>query len=335
MLVGILISMAFILGCNRPGNQDKQPAGTSSNDTQVTKGEGVIVDLATQQKGGISVQTLKTSRQQNELMAYGTVLGLQGLLKMRNDYASAEANLEKARTKLDVSQKQYERAKSLNADGKNISDKELQAAQAAWETDKIDLRASEDALQALEDAARQQWGDVVAGWIFDDSPEIDRLVGQKDRLIQISLPPDAGISEPPRAAWVATADENRIPARLVSLSPQADTRIQGTSLFYLVTVEKKGLQPGTNITAYLPSGPEVSGIVVPSSAIVWWQGSAWVYVQKETEHFVRLKVSTADPVEGGYFVTEELKDGDSVVVAGAQLLLSEEFRSEFQSQEKD
>lgn len=335
ILISVAIMMALITGCNEQGNQNERPASTSSNETQGMNENGVTVDIASQQNSGITVETLKAVHHRRELTAYGTVLGPQGLLEMRNDFVSAKAKVEKARTELDVSQKQFERAKALNAEEKNISDKDLQSALAVWESDKIDVRASEEAMRAVEDAARQQWGNVIAGWLIDGSPAIERLIRQKDLLIQISLPPGTKISEPPATASIADAEENRVTAHFISLSPRADSRTQGMSLLYLVTAGKKGLMPGMNITAYLPVGPEVKGFVVPSSAIVWWNGNAWVYVQKGTGFFVRTEVSTANHVKGGYFVTEGIKEGGGIVVTGAQLLLSEEFRSEFQSPEKD
>ncbi len=70
------------------------------------------------------------------------------------------------------------------------------------------------------------------------------------------------------------------------------------------------------------------GGVVPDSAAVWLDGKAWAYVQKGRERFVRLEVSTNHPVREGWFVTNNFAAGDRVVVQGAQLLLSEEFRSQ-------
>jgi hypothetical protein len=69
-------------------------------------------------------------------------------------------------------------------------------------------------------------------------------------------------------------------------------------------------------------------VVVPDSATVWLGGKAWAYVQKGREQFVRLEISTNHPMGEGWFVTKNFSAGDLVAVQGAQLLLSEEFRSQ-------
>ena len=102
------------------------------------------------------------------------------------------------------------------------------------------------------------------------------------------------------------------------------------SFFYLAPARPQGLLPGMNVLAYLPIGPPVQGVMVPAAAVVWWQGKAWVYVQTDPNHFVRRELSTETPVPEGWFVGTGLAAGDSIVVRGAQLLLSEEFRAQIQ-----
>ena len=72
------------------------------------------------------------------------------------------------------------------------------------------------------------------------------------------------------------------------------------------------------------------GISVPDSAVVWLDGKAWVYLQKDSERFVRRDITSGNPVQSGRFVSKNIKAGDRIVTQGAQLLLSEEFRSEIQ-----
>ena len=49
--------------------------------------------------------------------------------------------------------------------------------------------------------------------------------------------------------------------------------------------------------------------------------------------FARREVVQARPVDAGWFVSEGFKPGEKIVVAGAQLLLSEELKSKFQTEE--
>jgi hypothetical protein len=54
---------------------------------------------------------------------------------------------------------------------------------------------------------------------------------------------------------------------------------------------------------------------IPSAAIIWWNGQAWVYVEKEPNRFVRRKLAAVN-------------NKDLIVITGAELLLSEELSSE-------
>jgi hypothetical protein len=76
-------------------------------------------------------------------------------------------------------------------------------------------------------------------------------------------------------------------------------------------------------------------VFVPAAAAVQWEGLSWVYVERPVEpgqsatrsQYVRERLDTSYPVEGGWLVSERFAAGDRVVVRGAQQLLSEEFRS--------
>jgi membrane fusion protein, multidrug efflux system len=72
------------------------------------------------------------------------------------------------------------------------------------------------------------------------------------------------------------------------------------------------------------------GVIVPRSAIVRSAGQAWVYVRPKPEQFTRRVVSLDWPTGAGWFVTTGLSDKDTLVVVGAQLLLSEEQKSSIQ-----
>ena len=81
---------------------------------------------------------------------------------------------------------------------------------------------------------------------------------------------------------------------------------------------------------------------MPRDAVVQWEGLAWVFVERASGHFVRIRVDTARPVNGGWVVVAApaqapgvLAAGDAVVVRGAQQLLSAEFQSRIPQAEED
>ncbi|MDE3163854.1 MAG: hypothetical protein KGL64_11390 [Acidobacteriota bacterium] len=123
-----------------------------------------------------------------------------------------------------------------------------------------------------------------------------------------------------------------VEAHLLSSLPQLDPRLQAPSFLYTVGAHP-GLVPGMNLAVALPAGPQRSGVIVPDSAVVWWQGQAWCYVEASAGKFTRVEVPTGNAAPGGWFVSQGIPPGTYVVVEGAQTLLSEEFHSTIQTDE--
>jgi hypothetical protein len=83
-----------------------------------------------------------------------------------------------------------------------------------------------------------------------------------------------------------------------------------------------------NVLAFLLSGRSPVGAAVPASAIVWLQGRAWAYRRTGQDTFVRVEIATDLPAPGGGYIAKDLPKDAEIVTCGAQLLLSEEFRSQ-------
>lgn len=330
VVAGLLI-WAFVQGRKELAiEQERERPVKAPPRVRVEDGESVItLDEATRKKSGIEVVPLKAALHQEEFRAYGTVMDLQPLVDLRNSFATAKAQVEKARASLEASRKEYERLKPLH-DNQNVSAKVFQAAEASWRSDEASARAANTAVGVLEGTIRQRWGGVLARWLFDGSREFERLMQRQDVLLQITLPPGSRLSSAPRNARVQTPEGKLASASLVSPSPSTDPRIQGMSFFYLAKAQPTDLLPGMNVLAYLANGSQIQGVIVPASAVVWWQGKAWIYRQKDSDHFVWQEIPTETPVEDGWFVGKGLSPNDRIVTSGAQLLMSEELRSQVQ-----
>ncbi len=312
---------------SKPEQPAEAPASSGKAGEQV-----VVLDQAAEMKSGVAAAPLQPISYHRQVQAYGAVLPLQGLIDLRNSIETARSQREKAAAMLETSRREYERLKVLHADDRNVSDKALQTAEAAWKTDEANVRAARAALNAIEQNARQQWGGVLAKAASDGSPLFKRLVEQQEVLLQITAPSGVHIPQPPRTAGIRLADEAFGTATLISPAPRTDARLQGTSYFY--SSAAPSLLPGMNITAYLPYGEKTQGVVIPASAVVWWQGKAWIYVQEGAQHYVRQEIPTDNPIEDGWFASRAFKAGEKIVVTGAQMLLSQEFRSQIQSGEE-
>jgi multidrug efflux pump subunit AcrA (membrane-fusion protein) len=120
----------------------------------------------------------------------------------------------------------------------------------------------------------------------------------------------------------------RVRARLIGPASEADPLTRRPVYLYRAERAWPGGTPGTPVVALVPSGAAVtSGAVVPDRAVVQWDGLTWAYRRRNPGRYERVRVLVDRPLPEAWLVTGNLFPGDTVVVTGAQELLSEEFRA--------
>ena len=319
---GIVIASTWNVWAEREEREHEKPAETASQppaEATLTLNEGEV------RMGGIVTALLQPMSHRQEIQALGVVLSALELNDLHNAHAAAKAQAETAQATAEASRKEYARLKALNADERNVSDKALQAAEALWRSDEARQKAAAEALQTVEQNARQQWGKQLADAIVNNASLFRRFAAQQDVLVQVTLS-GSYLSSPPRTIRLQTPGGGFVDASLISSAPRTDPRFGGQSLFYSASTQKTGLVSGMNLSAYLPAGPEEQGYLVPETSVVWWQGKAWVYVEDNKGHYVKRELPASGSVAEGWFVSKQFAEGKPVVVTGTQLLLSEELR---------
>ena len=291
----------------------------------------ITLDAETQQRSGIETATLPSRPRAEELRAYGMVLDVARLTELSNNYANAPAQVQTAQAKLAMSKPAYDRAQKLFNDTHVVSQAQVQAAEAAFGTDQASLVAAEAQVRTLTATAYQEWGAVLGKSLVEESPTIKTLIERQSFLLQITLPPGVVLPVAPAAASIETG-KVRHEIAFVSPATRIDPRIQGISFFYTAAASS-GVLPGMNVLAFLPSGKSIDGLEVPASAVVWWQGRAWVYRRTGPESFTRLAIETDLPGPGGGYIANDVAKDAEIVTHGAQLLLSEESRAQVQVDE--
>jgi multidrug efflux system membrane fusion protein len=327
LMTGVAAISGWLLGSEKatPNAQQTAPQPAATPPVAVVNGVTVVtMDTATQIQNGIRAEPLTSSETPAEITAYGTVLDLQPLIDLRTRYAAGLADADTASAALSASRQEYRRSLALYQDNQNVSLKSYQAALATYRSDQARTQAAALNLQNIQAAMRQQLGATITHWALDSrSPEFSRLLNRQAVLLRITVPPGDGIAAPIRIKIDAN-EKRRLPAQLVSPSPQSDPVIQGSAFIYRAAAP---LPSGTRIVAYLPTAKKgTPGMVVPADAIVWYGGQPWAYVQINAEQFARYPVAEQSPMQGGFFVTQGFKADQRVVVSGAQLLLSEELK---------
>lgn len=301
----------------------------------IVNGEPVItLDPAAQRAADIETSALTPSAYREQLRAYGSVLDLQQLTELSNSYAGASAGRQTALAKLAASKTAFERAQKLYKDQQNVSAADLQAAEAAFRIDEAGVVAAESQLRTITATAQQAWGAPLAHALVERSPIFLRLIERQDVLLQVTLPPGVSVTNVPGDAFVRLANGSSAALTFISPATKTDPRIQGISFFYTAAADT-GLLPGMSVLAFLPSDAATDGVVLPPSAVLWWQGNAWVYLKTGEDRFTRHEIATDLPTADGGYMARHLPDGAEVVTRGAQMLLSEEFRAQAQTGERE
>ena len=267
--------------------------------------------------------------------------------------AAAEADVEAGRASLAAAQMELTRARTLNADDKNISDRALQDAESRFATEQARLAAATQSVSLLESALSsprsaasplelERGGQVVEvlvhpGESVESGQPILRTARFDRLLARVDVPAGDTVAAGLAAAEILPLGYESRPLRgeRVALAEAVDPKTQGQPFLFRVADPALTLRPGLSVTAYLEiPGPPRSGVAVPRSAVVRQSGKAWVYLQTGAETFARREVALEDPLADGWF-SRSLRPGDRVVTAGAQTLLSEEFKSQIQVGEEN
>ena len=273
-------------------------------------------------------------------------------LNFTTQLATARADLNSSVASVAAAQSAYDRARVLNADNKNVSDKALQQATATLTSEQAKERAARANVASLEASLEpggtignrplkaERGGEVVEifahpGEAIEQGAPVLRVARFDRLLVRVDLPVGEQADSP--TALIAPAGfETKPPlhAARVGVAPATDPHTQGISLLYRLEKTTFGLRPGTTVAAFLPiAGPDRIGVLIPDSAIVQQNGRTWAYVQAGADRFVRKPVPTDIPAAGGYLVAAGFSPGERVVTTGAQTLLSEEFKSSNQMDE--
>ena len=329
LIIGAGLGSLLLLVPGRAENEGKAES-TLGPPARLTMKDGVAILTLTatdQQNGGIETVRPSAPTAPEAVVGYGTVLDAAPLAQLNDRYLDAETQVQTAAAKLAVSRAAFERAKILYKDQQNISAAQLQGAEGSFEVDKAALAAAQSRLRSVAASARQAWGGVLGAALVDRTPLIAALIERNEYLVKVTLPPGAAIATPPETATARLHGGAEIALAFVSPATTADPRLQGLSYLYHAPGDS-ALLPGMNLDVRLPGEAIERGVVVPEAAVVWLQGKAWVYLRADPTTFVRRDIAPdhAEP-DGGYVVTS-LPPEAEIVVRGAQMLLSEEFRAQ-------
>ncbi len=305
--------------------------------TQVIHGHSMVFLNADAQKiSGLKTLKLKKVELQAESIRYGLAISIQPLLTMHQRYLSAKAKQTGAKARLTQAEKSILRLRTLHKN-QAISTRKLQYQQSQWQSEQAIYHEMRYQRQLIIDVSKLQWGETLTHWATArDSAQFDALINGQSTLLKVTLA--AGNSLPSQINHIAispTGDRNSASsASFVSILPQVDAFSQG--LQYLFITDSTKIKAGMSFTAWIPQQQQTqTGIIIPESSLVWHLGEAFVFIKTDEEHFTHRNITQAIKVAQGYFITEQLADGEQIVITGTQMLLSHEFRLQIPAEDDD
>lgn len=309
--------------------------------SRVSEKSGInVVSLppATQQNSGITTAKVSSAQFQGTIKSYGNVVSIDSLTEAKARALSLKADIALARAASASNMQQYQRLKALNADDKNVSDRAVQEALAAVNADNAKITASESQLKNLQTSMRLQWGEVLSALAFDDKSALHlaNLLERKNVLIQVSLPLNITTPKAGSSIHVAPLNESIAPIKALYVSPAttSDSSGFGKTFYYSAPAESLRIGMRVNVETGTNGNGSANGIIIPSNAVVWYAGKPWAYFKQGEDQFVRKPISADTEVATGWF-NQGIDANSEVVVSGAQLLLSEEFKYLIKNENED
>ena len=204
------------------------------------------------------------------------------------------------------------------------------------ETAEAQFRGDEIKADGLRRRALLEWGttfsarDAALRRVF-----VEQLVRGESALVRVDLPSGDALAELPAGARLLLLGHEEQPIETRTITPAADTDPKTQAQGYVLRVDKPpfALRPGMALTAWLGLAQKPrTGFAVPRSAVLRHDGRTWVFIQEESEKFVRKPIVLDTPLDAemGWFVAAEgggIGAEDLLVVTGAQALLSEELKA--------
>lgn len=279
--------------------------------------------LSQQQAVGIRIEEPRPLTAAPQIQAYGTVLDPVTLV-------TEMGRVESTRAAATAAAADAARLERLYRDDTQASLKAVQAAQA---------QAVEAAAQARAAAVsfRLQWGPVAAWSVAQQNALLEAAGQGRVLLLRADVPAGQLGGAVPRSAMVQVAGV-MLTARVLGPLPRTEAQSQRAGWLLQLPQAPEAIGPGARAAVQLQAAP-ATGLLVPTSALVYGEQGAYVYCQvtapgADTSHYKAVSVRPLARV-GNASLLEGLERGDRVVVEGAGVLWSLQGLGTFSAAEEE
>lgn len=293
----------------------------------------VILDDEVVEMAGVETTPLTITTYRSVLRSQARVVSATALLRQHAELSALRNEVEIAHVALQSAKSEYDRLQKITG---SVAKKNIAYAKADWLNKQVEYRAKQNNYKNQVSAIEQAWGPALAEAIVEPESPLTALLTSKKALIEVAQPIE--VANQPAVSQVKLAlqqnKQTTFTADYLSRTGTQTAFPQRTSHYYVA--ETNGLKGDMWLYAWLSvSEDETEGFMLPESAIVWYAGSPWVYIEEDEGVYVRHPVLKAHTDAQGIFVTTGFDVGEALVTAGAQMLLSEEFRWQIHGEDDD
>jgi hypothetical protein len=287
----ILLGTIVLAGCNAPHSEETQ------------KDDDATPDVAS--VAPVKTVALVASTEPVKLEGIATVLNTDTLLQL-------DADIRSATVAANFSHGQLERFKASTMLSR-------QMIETAVRQEGIDASVLNLVLTRLQ----QTWGDKAPFLNADARQALIADIARGSRaLVRLDFPDSArGALRNVRVVPLRGGAETKVDT--VWPAPSGNLAMPGVSFFGL-SEAGPGLRAGDRARVVADSPEASDGVIIPSAALVVYEGKSWCYVETERNKFERTLVSLDAPVGDGFLVRSGFAPGTRVVVKGASVLLARE-----------
>ncbi len=297
------------------------------------------------------VQQTATSAEQAQVRAASASLGLENA-RLEADRRTASGELEAARIRLDLANKESARAQRL-FERKAFSERQLQAAEADVKAARAAFDAAAKRLEALTSSrgvavAARGVGSANAsytvraplgGYVTKVNKSIGEQVQPGEAIVEISNLDTVWVEAPiferdlsrlggnVSATFTTPAYPNQeFKGVVLDIGAVIDEQTRSSKVIFQLANGGRALRLGMQANVRLDAGEQVTAMMIPREAVLEHEGKKIVYVLLSGEEFERREVVIGDELGDKIAVLSGLNKGERVVTQGAYQLKLQELQ---------
>jgi cobalt-zinc-cadmium efflux system membrane fusion protein len=297
------------------------------------------------------IQQTATSAEQAQVRAAAASVTLENA-RLDADRRTAAGEVESARVRLNLSQKEAARAQRLY-EKKAFSERQVQAAEADLEAAKATYDAAVKRLAALNSSealatATRGVGSAnasytvrapLSGYVTKVNKSIGEQVAPGEAILEISNLDTVWVEAP-----IFERDLNRLSGSVsatfttpaypdqefkgvvLDVGAVIDEQTRAAKVIFQLPNGGRALRLGMQANVRLDAGEQATVMMIPKEAVLEHEGRKIVYVLLSGEEFERREVTVGDEHGDKLAVLTGLKKGERVVTQGAYQLKLQELR---------